>query len=238
MQDLLDGLERAIRWLNEDRLESPNYQKWIPRQRWEEDLAERPMETLSGDLLWLAAPVHATRTVHRGAVAVKTDGPMGMRMRYSFTGECLWQWEGRKVDVYFDPLKEWPLDAVIALPGKGTPLGRAVCNNPYWEGGTGAEATNALRQVMRREYRRIWGPQGHFDVSRKETEIRGPDGVAAGESERGLVILPEAQDGKTQDASKQPGLGGYGMGSNFRWHGSRWRVGSPWPEEHKPISQW
>jgi hypothetical protein len=177
LQDLLDGLETSIRFLNSDRIESATYGKWVPEERWSMDMEESPRPVLEGDKLWLAAPVMAKRKVTRHGVIASATGPLGLKMRYQFTGPCLWEWEGKDVEVYFDPLGEWPIHGIVARPGTATALGRVECCNPYYEGGRGAEVAKSLREVMRREYRLLWSGGKHFDTSTRETMIRGTEGV-------------------------------------------------------------
>lgn len=177
LPDVLDGLETSIRFFNSDRLESDVYGKWVPEERWERDMAEHPRPVLEGDKLWLAAPVMEKRRVTRNGISVKATGPLGLKLTYQFTGNCLWEWEGKDVEVYFDPLGEWPLHGIVTLPGRATALGRVECGNPYYEGGRGAEVAKSLREVMRREYRLLWSGGKHFDTSARETMIRGTEGV-------------------------------------------------------------
>ena len=177
LNDVLEGLETSIRFLNSDRIESAVYGKWVPEERWSMDMEEHPRPVMSGENLWLAAPVMEKRKVTRNGVVVAATGPLGLKMRYQFTGPCLWEWEGKDVEIYFDPLGEWPIHGIVALPGKSQALGRVECCNPYYEGGSGAEVAKSLREVMRREYRLLWSGGKHFDKSARETEIRGTEGV-------------------------------------------------------------
>jgi hypothetical protein len=176
LAELLEGLEVTLRFLNADRVEG-KYGKWVPEERWAADMAERPRPPAENVKLWLASPVCERRKVRRQMVHVKAVGPMGLKMDYAFTGSCLAEWEGRDVEVYFDPLAEWPLQAVIAKPGTAVAIGTADCANPYHSGGIGAEAVRNVREVMRREYRTLWDGAKVLDVSKKETEVRGLDGV-------------------------------------------------------------
>jgi hypothetical protein len=177
LTEAVDGMERSIRFLNADRIESAVYGKWVPQERWEMDMAEHPRPVMEPEKLWLASPVMATRTVGRNGIAVKTPGPLGLPMRYQFTGPCLVEHEGKQVDIYFDPLAEWPLHAIVTRPGSTVALGRVECANPYSEGGIGPAAAKMVRDVMRREYRVLWSGGQSLAISGKESGVRGLNGV-------------------------------------------------------------
>jgi hypothetical protein len=177
LHDLLAGIENTIRWLNADRIESPQYGKWVPEERWARDMEEFPRPPVQDVKLWLSAPVMERRKVSRHMVSVRTTGFRGLKMTYAFTGPCLLEWEGRQVEIYFDPLASWPLQAVIAKPGTAVAIGTAECANPYHEGGTGHEAAKNLREVMRREYRLLWQHGRQLDTSARETSVRGMNGT-------------------------------------------------------------
>ncbi len=100
----------------------------------------------------------------------------GMRMIYTFTAAVLWEWEGREVEIYFDPLAEWPLHATIAKVGTAVSIGTAECCNPYHQGGN-PDAARASREISRREYRVIWSGGRQLATSRKESASRGLTGV-------------------------------------------------------------
>jgi hypothetical protein len=176
IHELLEGLETTLRWLNADRIEGA-YGKWVPEERWARDMEEIPRPPVEEVAMWLAAPVMERRKVRRGMVHVKTTGPMGLKMDYAFTGPCLFEWEGREVEIYFDPLADWPLQGVVTRPGKAVALGTVDCANPYHEGGIGHEACKNLREVVRREYRVLWSGGKPLDAARGETELRGPAGT-------------------------------------------------------------
>ena len=176
LEQAVQGLENSVRFLNADRIESPRYGKWVPEERWEKDMQANPRPVLAPEKLWLAAPVMEKRKVTRSGVSVTATGPLGLRMIYTFTGSCLWEWEGREVEVYFDPLGAWPLSATIAKPGTAVALGTAECSNPYHQGGN-PDAARSTREIMRREYRVIWSGGKQLDTSRKESTVRGIDGV-------------------------------------------------------------
>jgi len=177
LQDLLDGLETSIRWLNADRIESKHYGNWVPQERWARDMEEHPRPVMSGEKLWLAAPVMEKRRVSRNGITVRATGPMGLKMDYQFTGPCLWEWEGKDVEVYFDPLSEWPIFGEVTRPGSAVSLGQVECCNPYCDNGRGADVAKSLREVMRREYRLLWSGGKHFEKSARETVLRGTESV-------------------------------------------------------------
>jgi len=55
--------------------------------------------------------------------------------------------------LHFDPLGEWPLQAVVTVPGSVKVLGQVTCSNPVSLGGSGEDVAKQIRQIMRTEYR-------------------------------------------------------------------------------------
>lgn len=149
-----EQLYSAITYLSEKRIVSRVYGSWIPKDRWERDLAEAPRAARSNDEDFLVLPVAATRTVRSGMIKVREDGPQGVPMEWSFAAEWLWQYEGRKVTVYFDPMEAWPVDGVVTLERSRKKLGAVECINTFGESrDRAAEIVKSIRQTMMMETR-------------------------------------------------------------------------------------
>jgi hypothetical protein len=82
--------------------------------------------------LWMhAAPVVEERTVRRGMVQVTCPSPFGESFTYHFAEENLYNYEGRKVRMYFDPWGDLSASIQLLAPYRGTAAGtiiaQAVC---------------------------------------------------------------------------------------------------------------
>ncbi len=210
LEQAVQGMENAIHFLNHDRIESARYGKWIPAERWARDLAENPRPALGAAEPWMVSPVSAKRRVSRNGISVAADGPGGLRMKYQFTGPDLWEWEGKDVEIYFDPLSEWPLEATVCKPGTAVVIARATCSNPYHEGGD-PDAAKRLRETMRAEYRVLWRGGQALEKAAGEGEIRAPEGTARvlrGEPADDLTTLDRRTPGQRPDREVRARDGG------------------------------
>lgn len=114
LEQALRAIEAAIRMLSKEPVESKKYGKWIPEERYREDLAIHPRESLEASMAWAAAPEQHIRTVRKNLVCVTCQSPVGDSFPYHFSCEDLWQFRGKEVRIHFDP---WslPLEATIVL---------------------------------------------------------------------------------------------------------------------------
>jgi hypothetical protein len=114
LDQALKDMDFAIGYLNAEQVESPKYGRWIPQQMHEEHLRENPRRKLDPSLGYLAAPVMERRQIRRNMVHVKCPSPFGGSFPYHFADDTMWEFEGAKVVVYFDPY-DAPLRAAIVL---------------------------------------------------------------------------------------------------------------------------
>ncbi len=110
----LDALQAAISYLNAEPVESKKYGRWVPQERHRDDLAAHPRHCLTPDLAWTVAPEQHVRVTRRGMVEARVESPLGGSLPYHFATEALWEFEGCRVRVHFDPF-EAPCTAAIAL---------------------------------------------------------------------------------------------------------------------------
>lgn len=166
-----NALYESIQYLNEKRMLSRTYGSWVPQDRWNADLYESPRATRSDAEDFLILPVAETRKVRGGTIKITEEGPLGCPMVWSFQDPWLWQYEGREVTAYFDPLAEWPVEATLTLAESRKPIGSAVCVNPLDASKDRAtEMATAIRQTMMTEVRIL---------SKMHTEriVRHPSGI-------------------------------------------------------------
>jgi hypothetical protein len=148
------ALYASIQYLNERRINSRTYGSWVPQARWEADLHDAPRSARSSADDFLVMPVAETRTVRSGMLKVTEDGPHGVPMEFTFAAEWLWQYERRKLTVYFDPAAEWPVQATVTMEGQRKPLGTVECINTWGESkDRAAEMVKAIRSTMMTETR-------------------------------------------------------------------------------------
>jgi hypothetical protein len=132
LNDALADMQSAIRYLNNKEVNSRRYGRWIPAEAHAEGLARHPRQQIAKDLFFHAAPVMEQRKVRRGMITLTCQSPFGESFQYHFAEENLWQYEGRKVRIYFDPWQadlsaEVLLDEAFAGIRQGTRICSAVC---------------------------------------------------------------------------------------------------------------
>lgn len=151
-----EQLYQSVEYLNEKRIQSRTYGTWVPKSRWEADLDEFPRLARNAADDFLILPAAKTRKVRSGMFKLTLEGPQGMPMVWTFAEDWLWQYEGREVTAYFDPMAAWPVTATITLKGDRKPLGTVVCINSFGESkDRAAEIVRSIRQTMMTETRVI-----------------------------------------------------------------------------------
>jgi len=194
LPELLREFDECIEFLDQDRIESDQYGKWVPAERRAVDLAAHPRGRLESDLSPFAAvEAHTVKVRRGGMVRCKTVSPLGIPHPYEFADEALMPLEGFKVRVLWDPYEQ-PVIAVILAEratvkhAPGDMICSTVCINPPpvpvasedWQVISAAadyglaEAMarkKAIGRVVRTEYRAL-GDRGRKSMS----EVRGPDG--------------------------------------------------------------
>lgn len=194
LTDALAAIDWAINYLNTHPVESREYGKWIPRDRWEADLAAHPMRQVDADFSWLQAPAIVKRKVVKGMLRATVPGPLGVPQRWSFSAPWLWTEEGKELMLHFDPLGEWPLSAVVTAPGSVKVLGEVSCTNPVSMGGCGEDIARQIRQIVRTEYRLLTatGKTGRESTLRA---LNGQTSIAQGvKGQDGDVTADTPQD--------------------------------------------
>lgn len=188
LPQLLRELEECVNFYNQDPVESKEYGKWVPVERWNEDMLQHPRAALGNDLAPYAAPESHEVTVRRGGMVVcNTMCPLGIASTYSFAHEDLMPLEGQKVRVMYDPFED-PVRAAIVNLKTRKPVCIATCMNPppapvadlgwdiFRNDSAAYEAIRlkkAMANAVRTEYRALGNGRRGAQVS----EVRGPEGV-------------------------------------------------------------
>ena len=166
-----EALYESVRYLNDKLIDSRTYGKWVPKNRWESDLAEFPRAARTDSEGFLVLPCAETRKVRHGMVRITEEGPYGVPMVWTFAADWLWTFEGRQVTAYFDPLAEWPVHATLTLAGSRKPIGQVECLNSYGESkDRAADMVKSIRQSMMTETRVL-------ATMHTERTVRHPAGV-------------------------------------------------------------
>ena len=171
-----DALHASINYLNEKEVRSKTYGVWVPKERWFSDLAQSPKPTRNTADDFLILPCLKKIKVRSHQLNTIEVGPLGLPMTWSFTSDWLHQYEGRDIDLYFDPLSEWPVQATVTLRDSRKPLGIVECTNAYGESKDRAiDLVKAARNAVITQSRNL------TDHSSK-TLIRHPEGTTKIES--------------------------------------------------------
>lgn len=168
-------LMHLIRYMNEREVRSDLYGKWVPQERWDRDVEAHPLVVRDAADSWLCAPEKRTVKVSRaGMVQCKVIMADGVSRSLVWNAPELYELMGMSVDLYFDPLGEWPLQAVMVKPGSRKILGLATCQNPFGESrDADRERVAAIRRTMMSDLNIILG--GNAGLRR--TEGRGMGGT-------------------------------------------------------------
>lgn len=191
-----EQLYQSVEYLNEKRIVSRTYGTWVPKARWEADLEEFPRQARHAADDFLILPVKESRKVRYGMFKLTLEGPQGMPMVWTFADDWLWQYEGRQVTAYFDPMAAWPVTATITLEGSRKPLGTVECINTIGESkDRAAEIVKSIRQTMMSETRVIL-------TRHTERTIRHNQGVIVTTS--GVPAAPETNETRAPLSENAP----------------------------------
>ncbi len=119
LEDGYAGVMRAIDFVDRDPIESRHYGRWVPIERYAEDIAERPLRALPQAIARSYFAERKEWTVKKGMVGGSVmHGGLGFSLPVSWTHRELYKHEGKKVAVLFD-LCEQPITARIVEPNTG-----------------------------------------------------------------------------------------------------------------------
>lgn len=202
-----ESLMQAIRYMNEREVRSQGlYGRWVPQERWDQDTAEQPLVRRSAEDSWVALPERRTLKVSRlGMLSCTGVLADGVSRKLVWNGEFLYEQLGRRLDLYFDPMGDYPVRGVVADPRTNRKLGEVVCQNPYGESrDADRERVAAIRRTMLSDLRTIQGggtrtvegrsPGGVMRVEKEGFDRSGPDQAAGREKNHGehdAAAVPE-----------------------------------------------
>lgn len=149
-QDGQKTLRHAITYMNEREVRSDLYGRWVPQERWERDVEKNPLVTRPAEDSWVMMPERRELTVNRaGQVQCAVIMEDGQSRSLVWNAPFLYQHLGTKIDLYFDPLAEWPLTGTVVKRGTRQVLGEVTCQNPFGGSRHGdRERVAAIRRTM------------------------------------------------------------------------------------------
>lgn len=168
-------LLHAIRYMNEREVRSQLYGRWVPQERWERDTAENPLVCRDAKDAWVMMPERRSLKVSRaGMLQCSVIMADGISRALVWNAPFLYEHMGRTLDLFFDPLGEWPLTGTVVEPKTRRVLGEAVCQNPFGVSrDADRERVAAIRRTMMSDLRVILG--GNAGTGR--TTARGIGGT-------------------------------------------------------------
>jgi hypothetical protein len=186
-QKFFASFEQAQKWLA-DALEwmwtrevrsSTGRGRWVPLERWEADVRNAPLVRRPAEERWVCAPERRTLKVSQRAVlTARAVGWHGVVLPLRFTAPWLWEYKGRTVDLFFDPMGQWPVVGTVADPKTRKRIGEVFCQDAFGASvDADVEMCKAIRRTMMSELRVIVGGK------RAVREVRTPDGVGVRERE-------------------------------------------------------
>jgi hypothetical protein len=131
--DAINAFLRVLTERNQTRIKSTNYGTWIPEERWLAQLAEGRLRPMDESSAWMFSPCVRKGKVQGGNCGCSVQIAEGWSIRYDFAAAWLPEFDGREVQMFFDPAApENQCEAVIVLGQDvrdrkaGEVLGRAV----------------------------------------------------------------------------------------------------------------
>lgn len=184
-----EGLMKIAAELNSRQIDSRRYGRWIPAERWAEDVAagRAAMRAIDPASCWVARPERRKLTVRQGGlISCKVDVGFGCATTVDWKSEALWRHVGREVVVYFDPAEP---DVPAAIVDSETH--RCLASNVLSCTGDIARAQDAERAIR--------------DAVRREVRALRHDGSSAGKTIEDLGTNSPTRSGAGLDDLTVPG---------------------------------
>jgi hypothetical protein len=209
LSDALAAFEDVIAEHNAHSIDSANYGRWVPNERWAADVATRPLAPINPETQWLFSPEVRDWKVKGNTVGGKVPLFPGCSVPYQFSAAKLLEYHGALTRSYFDPT-EPKCNATICLaePWGNHRQGEVICVAPqtnentaqiramigYGDGQSdGLAELRAAHAALRREVRAVAGPCPNPPVSSSEERdgLGNLAKITSGPSLRPAAIVPE-----------------------------------------------
>ncbi|HEV7925331.1 MAG TPA: hypothetical protein VGR14_08255 [Verrucomicrobiae bacterium] len=212
INDAIAAFREVIEEHNSHVIASENYGRWQPDDRWNRDIAERPLPKLAPENHWLFSPLAKVWMVRGSSVGGRVSLMESFAAPYIFSADWLLQFHGARVKCYFDP-SDGKCEATIVLEQAvgshraGEILGTAPMVNEtvsYMRGQMGfghddprigLDAVRQATMAMRRVVMGIAGPAGGDTFTPEYSEIENRNGLGGlSKIVRGTELPPSNPD--------------------------------------------
>lgn len=105
LADVIAAFDAITLEENQTPVNSANYGRWIPQERWDQQRAEQEMEPLDPETTWMFAPWVGEWTVKGMLVGGKVRLFEELSVPFDFSAPFLPKFDGAKVKCYFDPFE-------------------------------------------------------------------------------------------------------------------------------------
>jgi len=222
LKDVLAAFDAITEEQNRSTIKSSNYGQWIPEERWNRELAERPMRKLDSALTYMFEPYALTWKVRGALVGGRVPIFEGMSVPFDFTSPWLHRYHGCRLRLHFDPsahrciavpvlMQDWQgqragtvLDPLYQV-NETTGYIRMVLGWGDDPGTAGLKAKQQSAVAMRRDVRTIM-PGGKSGYSRSEVKALDQTGILERNSR-------PAEDGRSKTEDGSPSRAGTGPSS-------------------------
>ena len=103
LSDALAAFDQVIAEHDAHIIDSPNWGRWVPNDRWAADVQARPLPRLVPESEWLFSPFARTWTVRGNTVSGRVPLFDGVSIPYVFSAPFLLDVHGARVRCHFDP---------------------------------------------------------------------------------------------------------------------------------------
>lgn len=227
--DVIAAFHAVIEQHNAHIVDSANYGRWVPNERWDEDAAARPLAQLNPETEWLFSPFVRVWKVNGNSVGGKVPLFPGCSVPHQFSHPRLLEFHGARVKCYFDPADpKCAATIALAQPWGNSRQGEIICTamqtnetTAYvrlvmgWGDDSRENGKNALRQAataMRREVRGIQGGSVRQTVSESEERdgsggfTRISSGLTEPEENASRESVRDESDNARHDATADPAV--------------------------------
>jgi transposase len=129
-EEAVHAIEQAMQFLNTEPVESKKFGKWVPQERWNADFQDFPRPAIDASMEWVMSREIKTWTVRKGQIGGQVPGAAGVKIPFAWHHEELLWHEGRKVQVFFDPMIEGSPATLVATEAVGPhKAGQVIAQN-------------------------------------------------------------------------------------------------------------
>lgn len=106
------AIGQAVTWCNTEPVQSKKFGRFVPQQIWEQQTTDCPLQRPESGLQIFFARERREWTVRKNLVGGRVETPQ-LRFPIWFQCEALWEFQGCKVKVFFDPFTDPCLGTLV-----------------------------------------------------------------------------------------------------------------------------